>query len=67
MGKAQRVKAPGSSPERGELLPRFELPVHTQLTALGVRTIRCRVNTAHVRQSRPDSGLGFQVKVLKTF
>ena len=24
-------------------------------------------NTAHVRQSRPDSGLGFQVKVLTTF
>jgi len=22
---------------------------------------------AHVRQSRPDSGIGFQVKVLKTF
>jgi len=22
---------------------------------------------AHIRQSRPDSGLGFQVKVLKTF
>jgi len=24
-------------------------------------------NVAHTRQSRPDSGLGFQVKVLKTF
>jgi len=23
------------------------------------------VNLAHIRQSRPDSGLGFQVKVLK--
>ena len=22
---------------------------------------------AHIKQSRPDSGLGFQVKVLKTF
>jgi len=31
-----------------------------------VRT-RCRANMAHVRQSRPDSGLGFQVKVLKPF
>jgi len=28
---------------------------------------RCRANVAHIRQSRPDSGLGFQVKVLKTF
>ena len=26
-----------------------------------------RANLAHVRQSRPGSGLGFQVKVLKTF
>jgi len=25
---------------------------------------RCRVNMAHIRQSRPDSGPGFQVKVL---
>jgi len=24
-------------------------------------------NVAHVRQSRPDSGLGFQVKVLENF
>ena len=28
---------------------------------------RCRPNLAHIRQSRPDSGLGFQVKVLKIF
>ena len=30
---------------------------------------RCRANMdmAHIRQSRPDSGLGFQVKFLKTF
>ena len=26
---------------------------------------RCRTNLAHIRQSRPDSGLEFQVKVLK--
>jgi hypothetical protein len=25
------------------------------------------VNSAHLRQSRPDSGLGFQVKVLQPF
>ena len=29
--------------------------------------IRCGTNSAHARQSRPDSGLGFQVKVLTTF
>ena len=28
---------------------------------------RCQANMAHMRQSRPDSGLGFQIKVLKTF
>ena len=28
---------------------------------------RCLANIAHVRQSGPDSGLGFQVKGLKTF
>ena len=32
-----------------------------------VRGMRCRTSMAHTRQSRPDSGLGFQVKVLKTF
>ena len=30
-------------------------------------TPRCRANLAHIRQSRPDSGLGFQVKFLTTF
>ena len=27
----------------------------------------CRANSAHVRQSRADSGLGHQAKVLRTF
>ena len=27
--------------------------------------VRCRANMAHIRQSRPDSGLGFQVTVPK--
>ena len=27
---------------------------------------RCRANTAHVRQSRPNSGLGLKVKALET-
>ena len=27
----------------------------------------CRDNMAHIRQSRPDSGLGFQESVLKIF
>ena len=32
-----------------------------------LRHTRCRANMAHVRQPRPDSGLGFQEKVLKPF
>ena len=28
---------------------------------------RCHVKMAHVRQSRPDFGLGFRVKILQTF
>ena len=28
---------------------------------------RCRANKAHIRQSEPDCGIDFQVKVLKTF
>ena len=31
-----------------------------------LRAVRWRVNSAHVPQSRPNSGLDFQVKVLKT-
>ena len=32
-----------------------------------LRFVRCRANMAHISQTRPDSGLGFQVKVHKTF
>ena len=28
--------------------------------------LRCRANMAHIRQSRSDSGLGVQMKVLRT-
>jgi hypothetical protein len=28
---------------------------------------RCRANVTRIRQSRPDSGPGFQVSVLETF
>ena len=35
-------------------------PTHNPL----MRTIRCRANSAHVRQSRPAFGLGFHVKGL---
>jgi len=35
--------------------------------ALEIFRSRCRANSAHIRQSKPESGLGFQVKVLETF
>ena len=33
----------------------------------GNAQVRCRANMAHMRQSRPDSGLGSQVKFHKSF
>ena len=52
----------------------LELPFPGSLTStflLGKRPqlhlYRCRANMAHIRQSRPDRGLGVQVKVLETF
>ena len=33
----------------------------------GVGVGHCRANMAHIRQSRPDSGLGLQVRVIKNF
>jgi len=33
----------------------------------GTASLRRRANMAHIRQSRPDSVLDIQVKVLKTF
>jgi len=41
---------------------RIQLPPRAQISAL-----RCRANMAHARQSRPDSGVGVQVKGLETF
>ena len=33
----------------------------------GLEGSRCRANVAHIRQARPDSGLGFRVKTLELF
>jgi len=44
----------------------YERGTHVSLT-LEVCTGRCRVNVAQIRQARPDSGIGFQVKVLIFF
>jgi hypothetical protein len=41
--------------------------VHGIGDAERLQNLRPAVNMAHVRQSRPDSGIGFQVKLLKTF
>jgi len=47
-------------------LPVFERMWHIYANAAHIYSL-CRVNMAQMRQSRPDSGLGLQVKVLKTF
>jgi len=56
-------KCPQNGSKNGSTAPR---------TGLGyphigpfVGRVRCRANSVHERQSRPESGLGFQVKVLK--
>ena len=43
---------------------RFDLLVMSQARP---PSTSCRANMAHTRQSRPDSGLRFQAKALKTF
>jgi len=57
---------PGSGPARV-----WRVPCSRERPPGGARpprhVFRCRANMAHVRQSRPDSGLGSQVKDLKPF
>ena len=43
---------------------------HVAFSAYGTARfceVRCRTNSAHLRQSRPDYGLSFVGKVFKTF
>jgi len=37
------------------------------LVVVKVSMCHSRANSAHIRQSRPESGLGFQVSVVETF
>ena len=53
---------------------KVDFEIHLQETrqssaigAPGYQACRYRANMTHVRQSRSDSGLGFQVKVFDTF
>ena len=48
-------------------LQRGNLELWRVLRSNRTAIVRCRVNSARIRQSRPDSGLVFQVKFLKTF
>ena len=43
-----------------------EYPFRSLLKGVAV-PLRCRANMAHMRQPRPDFGLGFQINVLPTF
>ena len=45
----------------------FPFPGSLPRSVTPISTHRCQANMAQIRQTRPDSGLGFQVKVLKTF
>ena len=54
-----------SGSEAGPYLRLIDFVYHS---TLGLRVIKKKKkDVAHIRQSRPDSGLGFQVKVLKPF
>ena len=44
-----------------------DVVVQDALSNSGFRVRRCRMNMAHMRQLRPDSGLGFESKVLQAF
>ena len=48
----------GAMHQRPIIPPRAPMPPYS---------LRCRANMPHVRQSRPDSGLGVQAKVLEPF
>ena len=52
---------------RVEVVPREAWPDRILKALQVMNLVRCRANMAHIRQSRPDCGLGFQVKVLKFF
>jgi hypothetical protein len=52
------------NPRRGEILPHADA-TPTQAAYKGTLWC-CRANMAHIRESRPDYGLSFQVKELKT-
>jgi hypothetical protein len=43
----------------------FEVHLLRSLEMPSALVSRCRANMAHIRQSSPDSGLGFQVRVPK--
>ena len=60
--KRQQVTSPWTAIEARNL--RGHPPL---LCAPRIETVHCRANSAHIRQSRPDFSLSFQVKVLKTF
>ena len=55
---------PGRGLENNDL-PRSRITWPTPAKRLSAS--RCRATMARIRQSRPDSGLGFQVKVLQNF
>ena len=64
-------KSQGSISLPARCYPRLKIKIELRRKAGGVTFLdpsdESGPNLAHVRQSRPDSGLGFMVKVLKMF
>ena len=69
-GPLVTARVQGSQPthrvQRSRHTPGAELVRGAALSVRGVRGRggHCRANSAHIKESRPDSGLGFQVQVL---
>ena len=64
-GLAGEQERPMAVLERSKLLERSELPLTSDYGTHQTVKARIRANMALIRHSRPDSGLGIQVKVLK--
>ena len=71
---AVSVHAPSGSVNSGSSVPTERLVAHpTHKSFPGSQALapgnihRCRANIVHIRHSRPDSGLGFQVEFRETF
>ena len=66
-GRGQSETERESESERERLDIAARAPFVVLLLRGDLLGVMCRANMAHIRQSRPDSNLGFQVRVLTIF